>query len=150
MTKFQPARSMIQNFMEEPNLSLGSVNAECLQNWTVRGRTQESHSVLELCLPSSEMQRVRQAHTRRIASPLCPTDSERPRQSWWEMLSSETHSFLQSVSAKSGSLCDSEKKNAPLFNLPFRRVNSLGTQNLSGKAGRERERQPGPSSLPCL
>lgn len=117
MTIFQPARSMNQNLMEEPNLSLGSVNAECLQNWTVRGSTEKSHSVLELCLPSSEMQRVGRAHTRRIASPLCPTDSEGPRRSWWEMLSSEMHSFLQCVTAKSGSLCDTVEKKKPLYSI---------------------------------
>lgn len=117
MTIFQPARSMNQNLMEEPNLSLGSVNAECLQNWTVRGSTEESHSVLELCLPSSEMQRVRRAHTRRIASSLCPTDSEGPRRSWWEILSSEMHSFLQCVTAKSGSLCDTVEKKKPLYSI---------------------------------
>lgn len=50
---------MNQNIMEKPNLLLGSVNAECLQDWALKGSTQQSHSVLAPCLPLSEMQRIR-------------------------------------------------------------------------------------------
>lgn len=63
------------------------------------------------------MHRVRPAHTRKIASHLCPADSKGLRYSWWEMLCSEMHSFSQPARAKSGSLYDTvkKKKNTPLF-----------------------------------
>lgn len=38
------------------------------------------------------------------------------------------HSILQPATATSGNLCDTvENKNPPLFDLSFRRLNSLGT-----------------------
>lgn len=92
----------------------GSVTAECLRNWT--GSTQQLYSVLALCLPPSQMQRVRPAHTRRTASHLYPADSKGLRHSWWEMVCSEIHSFSQPARAKSGFVI--ERKNpTPLYSI---------------------------------
>lgn len=146
-TQFQPAQSMNQNIMEKPNLLLGSVNAECLQDWALKGSTQQSHSVLAPCLPLSEMQRIRLLVSALLLI-YVPLTAE-----GWDIHSGK-YSCLKCIPS-----CSPPQPRLAIFVIQWKiKIPPylicllegwiVWEHQLSGKTGKEREPQPGWTSLP--